>query len=102
MLRKTAVANAVTTMMGILYVVCAGLSLIVPDFVVGIGQAWVHTLNLEIARATDVMTFGSFIWGFVSLTALTWLVTYGTVALYNYFAHREEVAERHHRGYMTA
>ena len=102
MLRSIAVANAVTTMMAALYVVCAGISLIAPDFLVSLAQSWVHTLNLTVVKATSVMTFGSFIWGFISLTVLTWIVTYGTVALYNNFAKREQEAERHQRGYMAA
>ncbi|EKD91082.1 MAG: hypothetical protein ACD_30C00047G0007 [uncultured bacterium] len=102
MIRPIAAANAVTTAVVILYVVCASLSLIVPDFIVGIVQAWVHTLSLEAVRATSAMTFGSFVWGFISLTVLTWIVTYGTVALYNNFAHREQESERHQRGYMAA
>ena len=97
MIKPTSLANAVTAMMMALYFVCTGISLVAPGFILGLAQSWVHTVNMEIVRATSPFTFGSFIYGLISLSILTWIVSYGTVALYNYFAHREE-AVRYHQG----
>lgn len=90
MIRANSLANAVTLVMLILYVACAAISAAAPDFVLGVGQAWVHTINMELIKSTQQMTLGTFVWGAVSLGALTWLVTYGTAVSYNYFVKREK------------
>ena len=101
MIKSTSLANAITTMAVMLYFVCAAISLVFPAFILGLAQSWVHTVNMEIIRVTSPFTFGSFMYGLISLSLLTWIVSYGTVALYNYFAHREE-AVRYHRGLTVA
>ena len=102
MIRPTAFANAITTMMVVLYLTCATLSILFPNFLVGLAQSWVHTLNIEIIKATTPMTFGSFMYGLLSAAILTWVVTYATTGVYRYFVHREQEVAKYHRGYMAA
>lgn len=90
MIRANSLANAVTLVMLILYVACAAISFAAPDFILGMGQTWVHTINMDLIKSTRQMTFGSFVWGAASLGVLTWLVTYGTAVSYNYFVKREK------------
>lgn len=83
MLNPKALANAASAVVGIWFVACLLLSLIAPDLVLAIGQSWVHTINLNAAKATVNADFGSIILGFVTLVGLTWITSYGTIVLYN-------------------
>lgn len=83
MKKPVVLANAVTLALLAFYFVCAVLSFIVPDFVLSIGQNWVHTLNLEAARATNQMSLTGVIFGAITFGASVWAVTYLAAFLYN-------------------
>ena len=75
-------ANAVTLALLVFYFACAVLSFIAPDFVLSIGQNWIHTLNLEAAKATNQMSLTGVIFGAVTFGISVWVVTYLVAFLY--------------------
>ncbi len=75
-------ANAVTLALLVFYFACVILSFIAPDFLLSIGQSWVHTLNLEAARATNQMSLTGVIFGAVTFGASVWVVVYLAAFLY--------------------
>lgn len=83
MLNAKAFANAASVVMAIWVVGCAMLSYIAPDLLFSIAQSWMHTVNLESAKATFTPNLGSLLLGFISAVGLTWITTYATIALYN-------------------
>lgn len=86
MLKAVPFANAAAVVTAVFYVACLALSAVSPDLVLGIASSWAHTVNLEAIRAGGVMTFGSAIWGLVTITALTWVTSWAFVAMYNKMA----------------
>ena len=86
MLNAKAFANAASLVMAVWVVGCALLTYVMPDLLLSISQSWTHTINLGAVRAPFNPGLGSLILGFVSAVGLTWVTTYGTVALYNKFA----------------
>lgn len=83
MKKPVVLANAVTLALLVFYFVCAALSFIAPDFVLSIGQSWVHVLNLEAAKATSQMSLTGVIFGVVTFGVSVWVVVYLTAFLYN-------------------
>ena len=83
MLDTKAFANAVTAVTLVFYVACAILSFVLPDLIFNIGQSWMHTINLGAAKATYSPNLGAFVFGLVTLAAVSWVTTYATVYLYN-------------------
>ena len=86
MLKSIAFANAATVITAIFYVVCALLSYIAPDLVVGIGNSWVHSLDLEMIKVAKGLSIGTLTIGLISISALTWITTYAMIELYNRWA----------------
>lgn len=86
MLNSTAFANAITAVTIAVYVVCRVLSLVAPKFLFRVGASWFHTFDLSVVESTTPMNFGTFIFGAVTLAALTWATTYFAIELYNRFA----------------
>lgn len=86
MLNAKAFANAATVVMAVFYVICAGLSYFAPDLIFSIGRSWMHTVNLESVKATFNPDLGTLILGIISLSVVTWITTYITIALYNKWA----------------
>ena len=85
MLQPTAFAHATTIVMAAIYVICRIFVGIMPDTMFSLMQTWVHTVNFESLKMTGTLPMGSFIWGLVVLTILTWLITFATISLYNSF-----------------
>lgn len=83
MKKPVVLANAVTLALLVFYFACVILSFIAPDFLLSIGQSWVHTLNLEAARATNQMTLTGVIFGAITFGASVWVVVYLAAFLYN-------------------
>lgn len=83
MLKPVVLANAATTVMVSLYVVCRIVSLIAPDFLFTVARSWFHTLSLDSSRGTTPMESGTFLFGLITLSVLVWVTTYATVDLYN-------------------
>ena len=86
MLNAKAFAHAVTAVTAVVYVICRLLSVLVPDLLFGLSQAWVHTLSLESMKTNQAISFGTEIVGLVALALLAWVTTYATIWLYNRWA----------------
>ncbi|OGH15138.1 MAG: hypothetical protein A2860_00075 [Candidatus Levybacteria bacterium RIFCSPHIGHO2_01_FULL_37_33] len=82
MKKPVVLANAVTLTLLVFYFACALLSFIAPDFVLSIGQSWIHTLNLEAARPTSQISLTGVIFGAVTFGVSVWVVVYLTAFLY--------------------
>lgn len=83
MLKSIAFANAATIVSLTVYVVCRVVSLIAPDFLFSIAKSWFHTFGADTLKGTAPFEVGTFIFGAVVLTALTWVTVYATIELYN-------------------
>lgn len=88
MLNAKAFANAAATVMAIWVVACALLSYMAPNLLFNVAQSWMHTINLELVKATFSPNLGLILWGLLSAVGLTWITTYGTISLYNKWANR--------------
>ncbi len=86
MLNAKAFANAATVVMVVFYVVCAALSYLAPDLIFSIAKSWMHTISLESVKTAFSLDFGLLVWGLVTLSAITWITTYGIIWLYNRWA----------------
>lgn len=86
MLNAKAFANAGTTITVIFYIVCWLLSSIAPDLIFSISESWLHSINIESLKATTTMSFGTVVFGLISISLLTWITTYATIWLYNKWA----------------
>lgn len=76
-------ANAVATVSAVLFVACRILTAIAPNLLYAIGSSWFHTFTLDPSKATGDVTFGIFILGLFTFTALAWVVTHTIAMLYN-------------------
>lgn len=83
MLNAKAFANATTVVMAIFYVMCWLLSSFAPELIFGISRAWLHSINIETLKATTAMSFGTALFGLISISLLTWVTAYATIWLYN-------------------
>jgi len=83
MLSAKTFAKATTTVMVVFYVACWLISTLAPDFIFGIANAWLHSISIESLKTTSAMSFGTVLWGLVSIGLLTWITTYATIRLYN-------------------
>lgn len=88
MLKSIPFANAATVITAVFYIACALLSYLAPDLIFTIGNSWVHSLNLEAIKAASGLSFGSLVFGLVSISVITWITAYALIELYNRFAHR--------------
>lgn len=83
MLKPIAFANAATVIIAVFYIACAFVSFIAPDFIFGLANAWIHTLSLEALRVKAQLSFGTLVYGLLSISSLTWITTYALIELYN-------------------
>ena len=83
MVNEKVIANAVATVSAVLFVACRILTAVAPSLLYAIGSSWFHTFTLDPAKASGDMTFGAFILGLVTFTALAWILTYAVAMLYN-------------------
>lgn len=83
MLNTKAFANATTIVMSVFYIVCWLLSTLAPNLIFGISKAWLHSINIESLKTTTSMSYGTVLWGLISISVLTWVTTYATIWLYN-------------------
>ncbi len=86
MLNSKAFANAATAVTAVFYLICALLSYVAPDFVIGLAKSWVHTMNIELAKVNFVPDLASLIYGLVTISVITWVTTYVLIELYNKWA----------------
>lgn len=83
MLNSTAFANASAVVTAALFIICRVAVLIMPDFIYKVGQSWFHTIRLDSGQVSSSLSFGMFMLGLISATALIWLITFAVVTLYN-------------------
>lgn len=83
MLNAKAFAHAATAVTVVFYVICAALSYVAPDFVVGLAKSWVHTMNVDLVKANFVPDFATLVYGIITISVVTWVTTYALIALYN-------------------
>lgn len=88
-LNAKAFANASAIIVGILYVVCVGLTVVAPDFLISLGNSWFHAIDLAKIQGVDV-TFGSFLFGLVSIVIVAWAADYLFAVMYNSFIKQTE------------
>lgn len=86
MLKPVALANAAAIIFVVAYTLCGIVSYILPDLYWGILNSWMHGINLEVAKATDSMSIGTFIFGVITFTAYVWIISFLGSSLYNKFA----------------
>lgn len=86
MLNSKAFANAATIVAAVFYIICLVISVIAPDLLFSVANSWMHSINLEPIKALSAPSAGSQVWGFITISGLTWITTYITIELYNRFA----------------
>ncbi|MBI2430912.1 MAG: hypothetical protein HYV39_02775 [Candidatus Levybacteria bacterium] len=86
MLKSIPFANAVTTVMAVMYVVCVVLSYAAPDLLFDIFQPWFHTINMQAIKASKMVGPEKLLFGLVTLSAITWVTTFFSIELYNRWA----------------
>lgn len=94
MLRVTPFANAVAVVMAFLYLLCALVSAVAPEALIGFVQPWVHAVDLDLLMPRSwTFTASGFGLGLVTFTLSAWLVAAACAWLYNRFAGRIADAE---------
>lgn len=86
-INKSTTANAAAVTIGVLYVVCRVLVLLIPDLFLSITGTWFHGIDISQIAATSVTADpGSFILGLVTSVAAAWATGYLFAISYNSFA----------------
>lgn len=84
MIKPTVLANAVTTVWMVAYILCALIVVLFPDLSFSITQTWFHFINVGSVHAIATsISIGSIIIGVLTLGATVWILTYCSAALYN-------------------
>lgn len=86
MLDEMAFANAATVVTAVFYILFIVFSYIAPDFIYSVAKSWLHSINLESAKAKTLIPLDKAIVGLVTISALTWVTTYAMIWLYNAWA----------------
>lgn len=86
MLKPQALANAITTVFVVAYVICGIIAYVAPDLLFSIANSWFHAINLDVVKAATPMELGTFIFGVVTLGVYIWVLTFAVTNLYNKFA----------------
>ncbi len=86
MVKSSALASAVATVVGVGYILCRVVAVVAPQFLFHVGQSWFHTVNLEPLRTTASMSIGMFILGLVTSVVVSWIAAFATAELYRRWA----------------
>ena len=87
MIKPAVLANAVTTVWMITYILCTLFVVLFPELSFSITQTWFHFVNVASVHAVVTsISFGSVIIGVITLGIAIWIVTYFLAALYNKWA----------------
>ncbi len=87
MIKPAILANAVTTVWMITYILCALFVVLFPDLSFSITQTWFHFVNVASVHAVATsISFGSMLMGVITLGIAIWVITYCSAALYNKWA----------------
>ncbi len=88
MLNARAFANAATTVIVVIFVICRLVAWVAPEFLFQVGQSWFHTIQLESSQMSSSLSFGTLLLGLVSAAVVTWFITYALIVLYNKWAEK--------------
>jgi hypothetical protein len=81
-------ANAAAVVALAAYVICAALSFVAPDLLMGVLQSWAHSLALEPLRTTGPSFRPiELVVGLVTFGGTVWLATAAVARLYNAWTH---------------
>ncbi len=86
MVKPIALANAITTVFIVAYVICGIIAFVATDLLFSISGSWFHAMNLESVKATTPMSVGTFLFGVVTFGGYVWILTFTGASLYNKFA----------------
>lgn len=81
-----ATANATAATVGVLYIVCRVLVLVMPDLFLAIARTWFHGIDISKIAAGNAGDLSAFILGSITSVAAAWLTGYLFAITYNYFA----------------
>ena len=81
-MKTTPFANALAAASVVYYLLCAVLAMIAPQFLLGMFQSWFHGINVT-QLATTQRSFGSFLFGLISLAVVAWIFGYVWGWMYN-------------------
>ncbi|MDP3998714.1 MAG: DUF5676 family membrane protein [bacterium] len=74
-MKITPFANSLALASVVFYLACALLAIVVSDFLLGMFQSWLHGINVT-QLATTQRSFGSFLFGLISLAVVAWIFGY--------------------------
>lgn len=83
-----ATANALASVGGILYIICAVWTMISKESYLGIMGTWAHSLDMN-ALPQKTPDFGTLVIGFITFVIAAWITGYGFAVCYNYFAQKK-------------
>jgi len=86
MAKPIVLANAITTVAVIAFAACGILAYIAPDLLLGIANSWFHAISLEVARASEPMSLGTFTFGIITFGIYIWVIIFAGASLYNKWA----------------
>jgi hypothetical protein len=79
-------ANATAVTIGIVYVACRVLVLLMPNLFLAIARTWFHGIDIgKIAAVSNAANLGSFVLGLITSAGAGWAVGYLFAKTYNYF-----------------
>ena len=84
-LNKQKFSLAATITMGIVYIICAVFTAILPDVALKLLGWIIHLVNVEKFAGSIEVTFGSLVLGLLPILFYTYLTTYLFAWLYNKF-----------------
>ena len=83
-----ATANALASVAGALYIICAAWTMVSKGSFMGIMGSWVHSVDIN-ALPQKNPDFGLLLLGFITFTLAAWVTGYVFAKSYNYFARKK-------------
>jgi hypothetical protein len=80
-----ATANALAVVGGVLYLICAILTLISTEIYLSIMGTWAHSLDMK-ALPQKTPDLGTLVIGLITFVLAAWVTGYAFAVCYNYFA----------------
>jgi len=84
-LKPILLANVVTLVGTVAFVLCGVFAILAPEFFFNITNSWFHAINLEAIKSTSKTSLGTFVFGVVTFSAYLWLITFIGAYLYKRF-----------------
>jgi len=83
MLNTKAVALSFTITVALFYLLCAFFANILPQGFLAFFNTWLHGIDLSIVASKKIFTLGEFLFGLVSISAVSWITGAVFSVLYN-------------------